>query len=238
MAILKGGLFEDVNGKLGNLVVRKVKGKSVVAVRPLTYKKTKSRKAILVRSRFTIAVEFSKFINSIPILKSAWANADIKGSSAFNMIEKYNLRLVNDNAPSLQNIITPPLSINKNICIYPLDELIFNGDTITINFKDVNGSALSAGTGKYTFVFVLLFFEPKRKEERYFVMDEIISPAFNITSVGKGITIPINPIIRNKISHYTKLIIYSASIMPGTAKITYYSSITFSKEFDLTSNFK
>ncbi len=237
MAILKGGLLQGAKGKLGNLVIRNVKGKKVVTVRPSKYKKTKSKKAKYVRSRFSIAVEFSKYINSIPILKEVWSNAEIKNSSAFNMIEKFNIKQVNDDAPSLQNIITPPMHINENICNFPFKSVDLNKDEIICTDKENEIIYPAPGAGEYTFIFILLFFEPKSKNEKYFVLDNIICSNYNLTLSGAQCKVILNPVIKKKISLYNKSIIYSASVIHGAGKLKYYSSFTFSKQFDLTSGF-
>lgn len=233
MAILKGGLFGDITGKLNNVVVRNVNGKDVVTVRPKKYKKTKSKKAKSVRSRFSIAVEFSKYINSIPILKEVWSIADIKGSSAFNKIEKFNIRNVNDNAPSLKNIITPHPQFNKNICSFPIEDIILKSKEIYGPLKDKNLNYPQLGTYKYTLVFVFLFLEPKNKDDKYFVLDNFLYPYFNLNSAENEIMISLNAGIKKKMTLYNKSIIYAAAIIPVDTKIKYLSSLTFTKEFSL-----
>lgn len=235
MAILKGGLFGDIKGKLSNVVIRKVKGKCIGSVRPLKYKKTKSKKAKNIRSKFSIAVEFSKYINSIPILKDVWANADIKNSSPFNMIEKFNIKKVNDNAPSLQNIISPPIQINNNFCNFPFGDICLDEKEIVCRLNDEEAAKPLPVTGEASLLLVLLFFDPKNNNDKYYMFGNIACSNYLQSSSGSILKIKLSPVIKKKIFLYNKLIIYAASIIPGSGKIKYYSSLTFSKDFNLES---
>ena len=233
MAILKGGIFGDISGKLNNVVVRKVRGKDVVTVRPKKYKKTKSKKAKYVRSRFSIAVEWAKYINSIPILKEVWSYADIKGSSAFNKIEKYNIKQVDDNAPSLKNIITPHEQPNTSICSFPIEDISLNSQDIVCKLKDKNLNYPSDKDYNYTLVLILLFYEPKRKDKRYFIMENITHPPLDLSSIENEIKIQLTASINNNFKLYKRMIIYAASIITVVEKKKYFSSLTFTKEFDI-----
>ena len=46
MAILRGGLFGQVSGKIGAFTIRNVNGKTIVASRPKNFKKSNSPKSI------------------------------------------------------------------------------------------------------------------------------------------------------------------------------------------------
>lgn len=229
MAILKGGLFGDISGKLNNVVFRKVNGKDVITVRPKKYQKTKSEKAIYVRSRFSVAVEFSKYLNSIPILKQVWKNAQIKGSSSFNKIEKFNISQVNDRAPSLKNIITPHDQSYSRICSFPFKDVSINLNEICGTIIDTDLFYPAIGAYQFTLVFVLLFYEPKEKGNKYFLLENTVYPNLDPITTNGEIKIPLNSIIKKEIALYSNLIIYSASVIWIDSRKEYFNSFTYVK---------
>jgi|GEM_PF-1151377 len=239
MARLKGGIFGEITGKLDKLVVRHVKGRTVVSLRPKNYRKSKSKKAKNVRNKFAVAVEFSRYINSIPELKSIWLSAFRKCYSVFNLIEKYNIKLVENDAPSLRNIITPalitlPSKIVQNLsCPYPFEDFTFNSKTISaVPSKDFileNISGVSA-----TIVFVFCFHTPMEKENKYFIMDHIIYPLNTSGTSAAEMSISLSPSVKKNSALYNKVRIYSAAFIKHNNKYGYKFSQTFSKEYDLT----
>jgi len=204
MAILKGGFLSGISGKIDKVVARRVNGKTVISNRPSTYNKTKSKKAKSVRNRFAIAVEFSRYINSIELLKNIWKYNFPKCSSAFNMIESYNIKKVGDRTPSLINIITPPPGKIKNYLPHIINEINFDGKKITVILKNNDQLKLPSADCEYFLVFVLLYYEPKRKGEKYFTFVNIIS---RLSTNSNNIDIVLKK-LGNVYSSYKKLIIY------------------------------
>lgn len=229
MATLKSGPLGNINGKLGNIVARVLYKKTVISTRPAKYKKTKSEKAKYIRGRFAITVEFSRYINSIKLLKDVWNYNFPKCSSAFNMIERYNIKNVGDNAPSLQNIITPPPDENKNYLPSLVDYIRLDGKVINAALSDIDSLKLPEADCEYFLVLVILYYEPKIKSGKYFKFDNIIF-SLDINSGSKEI----GPIKTGSVSaSYKKAIIFSASVAKGTLNNKLYYSNTSAQEFIL-----
>ena len=232
MATLKGELLGSIKGKIGRVVARRMNGKTVISVRPPTYKKTKSKKAKYVRSRFAIAVEFSRYVNSIELLKKVWKYNFKKCSSAFNMIERYNIKRVGDKAPSLDNIITPESCKGRNECRYFLDELYFNGEEISVSFENIGEMISLYGEADYYAMFVILYHEPKAKKNEYFIMDHV-EYQLDASAPGDKLLVNLTASQRHKAALYKKAIIYSAAVVRESVKDRLYSSVSFAKEFEL-----
>ena len=235
MAILKGGPAGQITGKLGNVVVRKVNGKQVVSIRPKTYKKTKSKMAKSVRSRFSVAVEFSRHINSIPQLKKVWAAANKKCFSAFNRIEKDNIPFVGELAPSLKNTITPSGFSLTNPCGFPFKEITFDGSELTGNPDPHFEYAQYQDNKNYSLVFAFSFFDPKGKVERYFVLDSIVysNPFTSADHSDEPYLLPVSLPIQEKAGRYNRVIMYAAAVVTGKGPKQCAATLTRSREFNL-----
>lgn len=68
MAHFKNALLGEVNGRIGNFVIRKMNGKDFISVRPRHYKKSLSQSAQMIRSNFAQISKLASFINSEPVL--------------------------------------------------------------------------------------------------------------------------------------------------------------------------
>ncbi|MGA9293938.1 MAG: hypothetical protein WBV81_15190, partial [Ignavibacteriaceae bacterium] len=103
----EGMIFGKPSGKMKNVVYRIMNGQPFASKRPLKYNASKSKAAVSQRTKFAVAVEFAKFVNSIPALSNIWKKAEIKGTTSFNRIIKFNLKYVNEKSPTVNNLITP-----------------------------------------------------------------------------------------------------------------------------------
>lgn len=232
MSILKGGMVGEITGKLSNLVVRRVNGKSVVSVRPATYKKTRSKKAKKVRGRFAVAVEFSKYVNSIPPLREVWAAANRECFSAFNMIEKHNIRQVDDLSPSLRNTITPAGLSPSAACEFPFTKVAFNGSELTGERNPDFDYTRFENNKDYFLVFVFSFFDPKEEGMKHFMLDSAVYSGPVFDQDNEQDSLPVTPAIKEASGLYNKVIIYAAATLRGEKQC--YSSLTHSKEFCLS----
>lgn len=232
MATLKGEVFGRLSGKIGKVVARRVNGKTVISERPDHYKETTSEEAKNIRSRFSIAVEFSSYICSIALLKAVWNYNRKKHSNAFNMMQSFNIKSVGDNAPSLKNTITPRYIKSGNECVYPLSGINFNGLAITAVFEGMDELISLHGKAAYYLQFVILYYEPKVIENEYFIMDQVEYQLDASESVEK-LQINLSTLQRDKAALYNKAIVYSAAVVRERDNEKFYCSITFAKEFAL-----
>jgi hypothetical protein len=115
MAELIKSVLGQVNGKLNNLVFRKINGKNFISVRPKKYKPGKSKAAKEGRNNFAMTVALSKSVNSFPILKEIWFLSKAEGTDSYHKIIKYNAKLVKLGSLTTSNKITPEgLSLKLN----------------------------------------------------------------------------------------------------------------------------
>ncbi|MCZ7604009.1 MAG: hypothetical protein M5R37_14190 [Melioribacteraceae bacterium] len=90
MARVDQQLLGVVNGKIGNLVFRRVNGKTFVSNRPQKYNITGTEESTLVKNGFKNLIMFSAYLNSIPLIKTVWGSKTIRGNRAYNKIFSHN----------------------------------------------------------------------------------------------------------------------------------------------------
>ncbi len=128
MARLKSSFLFEVNGKIGDYVVRKMNGKTFISYRPGKYKISQSVQAKGARNNFSIASKFSSIINSYPFLIQAWQKSLQTNKPVYHKILKENIRFVSGSCLTVENIIVPASGLNI------IKEIIFNGTVIKIIF--------------------------------------------------------------------------------------------------------
>lgn len=132
MARLKGNVIGNFCGRLGNLSVRVVAGRTILAARPSSYNVNYSPSAVLVRKKFSVASKLGKFILSLPALEVIWKSVKEETLSAFNTILKNNFKLVSADKPTVDNIITPGgFSL-------PVSTASVDADKITASISELN----------------------------------------------------------------------------------------------------
>jgi len=207
MATLHNAVFGSINGKIGNAVARSVHGKDFISHRPTKYKKTKSPKAIIARSKFATNVKFAKHINSIPELSHAWKNADLNGFDSYHRLLSCNYKYVSETSPTIDNIILPPAETHYN---YNLD---ITGNDLNIGFAP----GLFIQNEKYrtslSIFAVLLFNEPIRKRKNSFIIKNAILKDIDLNDNGFNyVNIPFEKSISQLITKYKNMVVYLALI--------------------------
>ncbi len=109
MAELKG-LFCTLSGSLGGKTCRDRNGKTILYEKPGPYNRNpeNQKNCIVPKGKFGQASHLATLINSIPVIKKIWKNAQIEGPDSFHRMMKYNIN--NSDAEHLteKNIISPP----------------------------------------------------------------------------------------------------------------------------------
>jgi hypothetical protein len=174
MAIIKKNILGQVTGKIGNMVIRTVNGKSVASIRPANYNASQTPQAISNRKRFAVVVNFAKYINSIPLLSQVWYCAEVKSVSAFNKILKCNLKLSGDHHPSVNNIITPPG--------YPVEinNVVLNKNFIELGI--IGNVGFAKQYEKISTVAVIVFYDPIDQNKDPFKMGHTIQQLISANS--------------------------------------------------------
>jgi len=212
MVRIKDNTFGKLSGKIDGRVYRIVNGKPFASNRPEKYNAGKSKAAVSNRTKFAVATEFAAYINSIPVLKSIWKAARIKGSAPYHRIIKYNTKHVTDNAPTVSNIITPTPGSN-NTLNFPLKEFLFpdKGKNIKLLLSKI--SEHFTYDINYNLVLVFMFMEPVNKKEKYFLMSHLEEDIIIKEGMDEIIIKP-DPSLAKFLTKYKKLILYSSFSTP------------------------
>src|ERR1035438_4962788 len=105
MGTFKNIVLGDLNGKLGNVVGRRRKGKYFIYAMPEEVKISNTPEAIKSRNIMIPVSKFASIVNSIPELKYFWVNSKIDAFDAFHKIEKVNFPFFIPKRPTLRNTI-------------------------------------------------------------------------------------------------------------------------------------
>lgn len=72
MVRIKNRILGNPEGKVGNVFYSTMNGNTFASSSPAKYNASQSSKAKKNRNRFGIAIEFAKYLNTIPLLKVIW----------------------------------------------------------------------------------------------------------------------------------------------------------------------
>lgn len=114
MATLKGNVLGKIRGKIGTVSGRVRNGKNYMVALPAEFNAPTDPLSIARREKFKIAVLFAKAVNKDKLLKPIWREYVPDHRTVFNYVMQQNYRLLENNYPSIQNIITPDLGFNPN----------------------------------------------------------------------------------------------------------------------------
>ncbi len=161
MVRIKNRVLGDPVGKIGNIVYRTLNGKTFASIRPDKYNASQSKAAKSNRRRFAVAVQFAKYINSIPELSKIWKQSAVKGASSFNKIVKYNIGQIDNGFLTTRNIITPDLKTKNGIL--DIKSISFDQSSISITASFLNKKRQSCADLTPTLYAVAVFQSPKSK---------------------------------------------------------------------------
>ncbi|MFA7420495.1 MAG: hypothetical protein WCZ90_12495 [Melioribacteraceae bacterium] len=135
MAHFKNSVLGDVNGRIGNLVFRKMNGKHFVSLRPRYYKKSNSENAKLIRDKFALIAKLASFVNKDPLLSQIWQQSNNNPGSVYHKVISYNMRLSVAKSP------TPFLAIVPESNIKIISQLEITNGFVSLTLDDI-GSIL------------------------------------------------------------------------------------------------
>ena len=231
MARIKNVIFGSPEGKLGKIVYRTVNGKTFASVRPEKYNASQSEAAKSNRTRFGIAIQFAKYINSIPELSKIWKSAKIKGTTSFNKIVKYNIKSITNSNLSVYNIITPG-SLNSFV---DTNNISFDNKTITLSIR-LNGKVKTTEINSPILIYAVVAFQNPKPKNKIPILITHISQEISSKEVEETVELKLN-LNNNQKSlalKYKSCIIYLTTIIdsPFPKKIIY--SPTRAELFPLT----
>jgi hypothetical protein len=125
----------NLRGKVGDFIFRNVNGKTIISMRPHSYKKSNSQKSVNNRSKFKLSVMLSSSINKNPVLKEIWQNTNsAKQRATYNVIFQHiNKHIYNNDIDTYFTLFPGLGGVNAEP-----KNLKFNVDSINVITKPVN----------------------------------------------------------------------------------------------------
>src|ERR1035437_1874085 len=153
MSQLKEPVLGKLSGRAGNIVGRDFGYGHYISVRPRKYNIKKKLKEVSSKQRFHTAAKLARTIVKYSELKEVWDRCNMPGKRGYTRIISANYKLLRDNLPTTENIITPKGR-----------DLIFN--MLEVSDKKLKCSYNMAGLIKPRFclIFIILFYNPKKAE--------------------------------------------------------------------------
>lgn len=83
-----------ISGRIGDVVFRNYSDKTVVSLRPRSFKPSMDMASVINRHKFKVTAALSKAVNDIPYANARWSVSAGSKMSAYNLILKSNYRSV------------------------------------------------------------------------------------------------------------------------------------------------
>ena len=230
MVRIINGILGTPEGKIGDYVYRIINGEPFASLRPKKYNASQSESAKANRGKFGIAIQFAKYVNSIPELSQIWKFAKIKGNTSFNKIVKYNIKSIKEGSLTTSNIITPNLSTSfagmKNISF----------DSITIKFNiSLNNNTEVPEINSPLLIYAVIAFQNPKPRNKVPISITYISQEITFAEIESTneLQLNLNASQKNMLLKYKSCIIYLTAILdlPVPRKAIYPS--TYAQLFSL-----
>lgn len=144
MAHFKNAFLGEVNGRIGNFVIRKMNGKDFISLRPRHYKKSQSQPSKMIRSNFAQISKLASYINSEPFLSKTWRQSAGNSKSVYHTILKTNLQRTGKEMFNTEFAIVPPCDLELISAHQVVDgvlEITFkNSSQLPYEANDINST--------------------------------------------------------------------------------------------------
>ncbi|MDR3609134.1 MAG: hypothetical protein P4L27_01060 [Ignavibacteriaceae bacterium] len=208
MGSLTKAVLGLVRGKVGNVSFRVRNNVTYAYSIPEKVNVSQTEGAKKARSKFTPLSRFASFIKSIPDLKYFWAKANIKASSAYHKITKYNYPFFLYNRPAIENEIVPRWANSSGMNPIRTSYLDKTGIRMEARYEQGWFVQLEEETFIYALV-VISFYNPVKGKSQYFVFNKLEEDNFEIkTEEQFEIKIPFTEGALNNYYLYRNSIIY------------------------------
>ncbi|MHC1738490.1 MAG: hypothetical protein AB9882_10810 [Ignavibacteriaceae bacterium] len=197
MADLKKPVLGLPDGRIGNIVYRKVKGKVVMSVRPDKYNASYSLAAVSARNKFKSYSKFASFVNKIYPLNPFWMNSESPGSTIYRKILMVNKDRLSGEFLSPNNLIAPFTIWN------PVKSAALIDNTLNITLSD---GVFAPGTSEYHLRLALALIKPVNPGS---VFVQFVSLNKPVESGIFDISFTIENYITSEFPDYKELIVYS-----------------------------
>lgn len=198
-------------GKIGNIVYRTVKGKTVVSVRPDRYHQSFSPAAVAGRNKFKSYSKFAAFVNKIYPLLPFWKNSEPHDSTTYRKILMANKNRLSGEFLSTNNLIAPYTIWN------PVTSATLTGNSLNIT---LSGNLFSPGSSGYHLYLVLALIQPLSPKTDFLTFFSLHKP------VEPGIldlSFTLENYITSKFPAYKELIVYSCITFSQDGQLKWFT---------------
>jgi hypothetical protein len=153
MGRLKKPPIGELNGKIGHIVGRDFGYDHFISVRPDKYNVKKKFTEVSTKMRFHTAHKLAQMVVHFPELKEVWDKCKMPGKRGYTRLITANYKLLKDNLPTTENIITP-----KGVPLF--------FDMLEVSNTGIKCTYNLAGKIEPPFclTFIILFFNPYNPE--------------------------------------------------------------------------
>ena len=205
MGSLKNQVLGDLDGKVGNIVGRRRKGKYFIYAMPEEVKISNTPEAIKSRNIMIPLAKFASIVNSIPELKYLWTNSKIEAFDAFHKIEKVNFPFLIHERPTLNNTIIPDIFVDNRIKESSISP---RGIKLKISISKLEERQLD-GAKELIGIGVICYFNPNGEKIDFFKLGKIrTSPVEVKIDEQFEVDIPFNGEERSNYNSYLNSILY------------------------------
>ncbi len=231
MVKIKNGILGTPRGKIGKIVYRHMNGNTFASDRPEKYNQSQSEKSKSNRGRFAAAIQFAKYISSIPELSKIWKYAKIKGTTSFNKLVKHNIKAINNKLLTVNNIITPGLG--KGVAYF--EDITVNKNLVRFKMKLDENLLTEETTHPIQIFAVLAFQEPKSINDPVFLITHLSEEkSKQVIITNNEIRMELSEPQRKISENFNSCLIYIAAVVDSEnpKEIAYSSSYAESFNFE------
>jgi hypothetical protein len=228
MAVLKGNVLGDISGKLGKLAARIIRGRTILAQRPVDFHVSYVPVLVEIRKKFAVTGNFVKNLITHSVLYEIWSKAKDADMSVFNYAFKLNFTESGTDKPTVDNLLTPaggfPLPVTT-ATVSATDVSIVTAalNTVTETIDDTVERDLIANG-------LICYYNPVNADDAPFVITPIASAKQSVDLVNPlTFTLPINIDQQLLAAKYQNSILFAAIATLDINETVHHYSSTFAQ---------
>jgi len=229
--LLKSPLIHRISGKLGDVVFRTIRGKTIICKRPVV-RPTNNPAVLSRRKKFSVNTKLSKCINDIPECKYLWTKAARNKMSAYNAIIKANYKNVSDS-----KLFSAPYLIPSSFSFEYYDfDVKYDSCELTINYsKEIFDFIRDYSKEKFIKVVGIIYCENNicaGSDPYCFINVSSCNYPLSESDTIK-MSILLDSMTLNSLKQYSRYTLYFAFVTSGDELIPQKAVSTFTQEFKI-----
>jgi hypothetical protein len=196
----------STSGKVGDLVFKYHKnGKVFISTHKGFNTISESPNCVKNRVNFNKVVKFSKAVNSLPELRDIWKASKMNGRSAYTKILSFNIKLLADAEPSLNNRISPGgFGFNT-------EKLALTENSVSLNIK-LNERTKDYVGQSFIANFVIALFDQKQNLKEELFPFAVAVGKYLPENITDYVTVTANfdSVQKQYVAEFKKAIVYTA----------------------------